>query len=199
MSAPDNASADVLNETAQGQIRSIIERVNRLEIEKEEIAAQIADVYAESKANGFDVKILKKVVRILKQDRAKRLEEEAITDLYLAAAGAAPAFEAARPDTSLGVASITVSTDDGDVGTVTPDTLAVGERIKHGAETEEAIYAQAVALVLRDDKASVSYIQRRLHLNYNHGAAIMERMEREGVVGPANHAGKREILQREAA
>jgi len=199
MSAADNATADVLNETAQGQIRSIIDRVNRLEIEKEEIAAQIADVYAESKANGFDVKILKKVVRILKQDRAKRAEEEAITDLYLAAAGEGPAFEPARPDTSLGIASITVSTDDGDSDTVTPDTLAVGERIKRGADAEQALYDQAVALVLRDGKASVSYIQRRLQLNYNHGASLMERMEAEGVVGPPNHAGKREILQKEAA
>ncbi|WP_298965744.1 DNA translocase FtsK 4TM domain-containing protein [uncultured Methylobacterium sp.] len=55
-------------------------------------------------------------------------------------------------------------------------------------------YAQAVALVLRDKKASTSYIQRRLQIGYNRAASLMERMEREGIVGPANHAGKREIL-----
>jgi S-DNA-T family DNA segregation ATPase FtsK/SpoIIIE len=48
--------------------------------------------------------------------------------------------------------------------------------------------------VLRDKKASTSYIQRRLQIGYNRAASIMERMENEGIVGPANHAGKREIL-----
>ncbi|RYE29705.1 MAG: hypothetical protein EOP23_20875, partial [Hyphomicrobiales bacterium] len=55
-------------------------------------------------------------------------------------------------------------------------------------------YEQAVAVVLRDKKASTSYIQRRLQIGYNRAASIMERMEHEGIVGPANHAGKREIL-----
>jgi S-DNA-T family DNA segregation ATPase FtsK/SpoIIIE len=49
-------------------------------------------------------------------------------------------------------------------------------------------------VVLRDKKASTSYIQRRLQIGYNRAASLMERMEREGIVGPANHAGKREIL-----
>jgi S-DNA-T family DNA segregation ATPase FtsK/SpoIIIE len=56
------------------------------------------------------------------------------------------------------------------------------------------LYDQAVSLVLRHKKASTSYIQRRLQIGYNRAASIMERMEKEGVVGPANHAGKREIL-----
>ena len=55
-------------------------------------------------------------------------------------------------------------------------------------------YEQAVAVVLRDRKASTSYIQRRLQIGYNRAASIMERMENEGIVGPANHAGKREIM-----
>ncbi|SEF78139.1 DNA translocase FtsK, partial [Bosea lathyri] len=55
-------------------------------------------------------------------------------------------------------------------------------------------YDQAVAVVLRDKKASTSYIQRRLQIGYNRAASIMERMENEGIVGPANHAGKRGIL-----
>ena len=53
---------------------------------------------------------------------------------------------------------------------------------------------QAVAIVTRDRKASTSYIQRRLQIGYNRAASLMERMEQEGVVGPPNHAGKREIL-----
>jgi DNA segregation ATPase FtsK/SpoIIIE, S-DNA-T family len=56
------------------------------------------------------------------------------------------------------------------------------------------LYEQAVQVVLRDKKASTSYIQRRLQIGYNRAASLMERMEKEGIVGPANHAGKREIL-----
>ncbi|MEF2552219.1 DNA translocase FtsK [Aurantimonas sp. A2-1-M11] len=65
-----------------------------------------------------------------------------------------------------------------------------------GGEPDEGadLYDQAVAIVLRDGKASTSYVQRRLSIGYNRAASIIERMEREGVVGPANHAGKREIL-----
>jgi S-DNA-T family DNA segregation ATPase FtsK/SpoIIIE len=62
-----------------------------------------------------------------------------------------------------------------------------------GAESND-LYDQAVAVVLRDRKASTSYIQRRLQIGYNRAASIIERMENEGLVSPANHAGKREIL-----
>ncbi|EJF78524.1 DNA translocase ftsK [Bartonella sp. DB5-6] len=55
-------------------------------------------------------------------------------------------------------------------------------------------YSQAVAVVLRDRKASTSYIQRRLGIGYNRAASLIERMEEEGIISPANHAGKREIL-----
>jgi S-DNA-T family DNA segregation ATPase FtsK/SpoIIIE len=56
------------------------------------------------------------------------------------------------------------------------------------------LFSQAVAIVKRDRKASTSYIQRRLQIGYNKAASLMERMEQEGIVGQANHAGKREIL-----
>ncbi|MFI0842701.1 DNA translocase FtsK 4TM domain-containing protein [Mesorhizobium sp. IMUNJ 23232] len=61
-------------------------------------------------------------------------------------------------------------------------------------EDSDDPYDQAVAVVLRDGKASTSYIQRRLGVGYNKAASIIEKMEKEGIVGPANHAGKREIL-----
>ncbi|WP_420393601.1 DNA translocase FtsK [Acuticoccus sp.] len=61
------------------------------------------------------------------------------------------------------------------------------------AESDD-LYDRAVALVLRDRKASTSYVQRRLAIGYNRAATLIERMEREGVVSPANHAGKRDIL-----
>jgi len=63
-----------------------------------------------------------------------------------------------------------------------------------GLSESDDPYDQAVAVVLKDGKASTSYIQRRLGIGYNRAASIIERMEKEGIVGPANHAGKREIL-----
>ncbi len=73
---------------------------------------------------------------------------------------------------------------------------ADGAPFDKGAFGEEGgdLYDQAVQVVLRDKKASTSYIQRRLQIGYNRAASLIERMEKEGVVGPANHAGKREIL-----
>ena len=63
-----------------------------------------------------------------------------------------------------------------------------------GGDESNDLYDKAVAIVLRDRKASTSYIQRRLSIGYNRAASIIERMENEGLVGTANHAGKREIL-----
>jgi len=85
----DDASvhSDVLNATAQAQLKSIVERIENLETEKAEVTEQIKEVFAEAKGNGYDVKTLRKVVRIRKMDRAKRQEEEAILDLYLSAIG----------------------------------------------------------------------------------------------------------------
>ncbi|TCK31368.1 DNA translocase FtsK [Ancylobacter aquaticus] len=72
---------------------------------------------------------------------------------------------------------------------------AVFDKSAMGGEDCGDLYDQAVALVLRDKKASTSYIQRRLQIGYNRAASLMERMENEGIVGPANHAGKRDILR----
>ncbi len=63
-----------------------------------------------------------------------------------------------------------------------------------GSDGGGDLFSQAVAIVKRDRKASTSYIQRRLQIGYNRAASLMERMELEGIVGQANHAGKREIL-----
>jgi S-DNA-T family DNA segregation ATPase FtsK/SpoIIIE len=63
-----------------------------------------------------------------------------------------------------------------------------------GGGSGDDLYDRAVAVVTRDRKASTSYIQRRLQIGYNRAASLMERMEQEGVVGAANHAGKRDIL-----
>ena len=75
---------------AAGQLRSIIERVERLEEEKKEVADQIKEVMAEAKANGFDTKTLRKVVTLRKKNLEERQEEEAMLDLYLHALGMIP-------------------------------------------------------------------------------------------------------------
>ncbi len=63
-----------------------------------------------------------------------------------------------------------------------------------GGGSGDDLYDRAVAVVTRDRKASTSYVQRRLQIGYNRAASLIERMEKEGVVGPANHAGKRDVL-----
>ena len=82
-----DASPDVLTSAAQGRLKSIIERVERLEEDKAAVQADIKEVFAEAKGEGYDVKVLRKVIRKRKQDKAKRLEEEAIEDLYMSALG----------------------------------------------------------------------------------------------------------------
>ena len=72
---------------AKDQLKSLIERIERLEEEKAALTADIREVYSEAKGNGFDTKIVRQVVRIRKLDRAERQEQEAILDLYLAALG----------------------------------------------------------------------------------------------------------------
>jgi S-DNA-T family DNA segregation ATPase FtsK/SpoIIIE len=77
--------------------------------------------------------------------------------------------------------------------TVDEDAEGAADPLAGGEESND-LYDRAVNVVLRDRKASTSYIQRRLQIGYNRAASIIERMEKEGVVGPANHAGKRDIL-----
>jgi S-DNA-T family DNA segregation ATPase FtsK/SpoIIIE len=81
---------------------------------------------------------------------------------------------------------------------VTRDEEAEADMLDEGGEKDE-LYDQAVAIVSRDRKASTSYIQRCFKIGYNRAASIIEQMEREGVVGPANHVGKREVLVRDDA
>jgi len=88
----DTAAAAVTNEEpttrfARDQLKAFIERIERLEEEKKTISDDIKDVFAEAKGNGFDVKALRAVIRLRKQDVDERKEHEAILDTYLAALG----------------------------------------------------------------------------------------------------------------
>jgi S-DNA-T family DNA segregation ATPase FtsK/SpoIIIE len=71
---------------------------------------------------------------------------------------------------------------------------AVFDKTAMGGEEDGDLYEQAVKIVLRDKKSSVSYVQRRLQVGYNKAASLVERMEKEGILSPASHSGKREIL-----
>lgn len=87
------------NSVAGDQLRSIVERVERLEEEKKSLSDDIRDVYAEAKSNGFDVKALRAIIRLRKQDKAERQEHEAIVEAYMHALGM-------LADTHLGQAAI---------------------------------------------------------------------------------------------
>jgi uncharacterized protein (UPF0335 family) len=77
----------VAHRFAKDQLKAFVERVERLEEEKKAIADDVRDVYAEAKANGYDVKALRTVVRLRKQDVNERKEQEAILETYLHALG----------------------------------------------------------------------------------------------------------------
>ena len=72
---------------AKEQLKSIIERIERLEEEKQALADDIKEVYAEAKGNGFDTKALRTIIRLRKQDANERAEAEAVLELYMAALG----------------------------------------------------------------------------------------------------------------
>ncbi|EFM55612.1 DNA translocase FtsK [Brucella inopinata] len=95
--------------------------------------------------------------------------------------------EQGRPDY---LATVTEDEEEEDVAAEP----AVFDNTAMGGEDGEDVYEQAVKVVMRDKKCSTSYIQRRLGIGYNRAASLVERMEKEGLVGPANHVGKREIL-----
>jgi uncharacterized protein (UPF0335 family) len=72
---------------AQDQLRAFVERIERLHEERKAISDDISEIYSEAKGNGFDTKVLKRVIAIRRQDHNERMEQEALLDLYLAALG----------------------------------------------------------------------------------------------------------------
>ncbi len=80
-------SKDAATRFAKDQLKAIVERIEHLEEEKKAIADDIKDVYAEAKGNGYDVKALRKIIRLRKQDKNERAEEEAILETYMHALG----------------------------------------------------------------------------------------------------------------
>jgi uncharacterized protein (UPF0335 family) len=82
---------ETMSDPIQGdQLKTIVQRIERLEEEKKTLLDDIKDIYAEAKANGYDVKVLRKVIALRKRDLSERREEEAVLDLYLQAVGETP-------------------------------------------------------------------------------------------------------------
>lgn len=82
---PAFQSDDVIAGAAQGRLKSYIERIERLDEDRAAVSTDLKEVYSEAKGEGFDVRILRKVVRIRKLDKAKLAEEEALIELYMGA------------------------------------------------------------------------------------------------------------------
>jgi uncharacterized protein (UPF0335 family) len=88
MAKPKRTAEAGSEEINSGHLRAFIERIERLNEEKKALSEDIKEVYAEAKANGFEPKIIRKIVSIRGQDKDERVEEETLIDLYMAALGA---------------------------------------------------------------------------------------------------------------
>lgn len=84
---PDLAGGDNSEPVAKEKLRAFVERIERMEEEKKAITDDIREIYAEAKGNGFDTKVLRGIIRLRKQDHNERMEQRALTELYLAALG----------------------------------------------------------------------------------------------------------------
>jgi uncharacterized protein (UPF0335 family) len=85
--ADDSSNIDTLGTTAQGKLKSLVERIERLEEERKALGSDIKDIYAEAKSAGFDVKVLRQLIRIRKQEANEVEEQETLLDVYRRALG----------------------------------------------------------------------------------------------------------------
>lgn len=87
-----------MNGTAEQMFRSLVERIETLSEEKDTIARDIRDVYLEARGQGFDVKVLRRIIKDRKKDRAERQEEETLYKMYASAIGLLPLFDTAETE-----------------------------------------------------------------------------------------------------
>ena len=189
---------------AADQLRLFVERIERLECEKQGIADDIKDVYAELKSNGYCAKTVRKVVALRKLEADARLEADAMLATYREALGMANGFtpiEAAIERTQQQVRrefaeaeETTISVNGGPAVPIGVVSQAL-DVMKQRKDDPDALYAEAVTLVRDGNKASASWLQRQMRLGYNHAASLIERMEREGIVSSPDADGKREVLR----
>lgn len=260
------STATTTSRVAREQLAAFIARIEKCEEEKKASSDDIKAIYAEAKAEGWDVKTLRSIVKLRRYTAEERAETFALLDTYQHALDMTKerplyADVAALAGDDLGREHVIdvfkqlvprggeiICRVGGDPVRIyrTLDDLTVvepydepkaapprerpgrtarkpgtvlhmvpggkkGDPVKDAADRAEAmtrekageagpddeLYRAAIALVTKEDgKASTSYVQRHLQIGYNRAAELMERMEREGIIGPADHAGKREVLSR---
>jgi uncharacterized protein (UPF0335 family) len=173
---------------AGDQLRSFIERIERLEEEKKILQHDIKEVYAEAKGTGFDTKIMRQLIRLRRMDKDDLDEQETLLDVYKRALGMLPLEEyASRPDVE-GIEKQAAKSHE------RVDAIVAQFDADRANAAAGDLYDQAVAFVSSERKASTSLVQRRLQISFNRAAALMQRMEAAGIVSAANHAGMREYL-----
>lgn len=199
--AEDSTAADILTAAAQAQLKTIVDRLERIDIERQEATEAFNEVLKEAKSAGYCPKTLRKVVRALKVDRAKRAQDDAMLELYMGTIEGSDqsAEPAQRADTSLGIASITVTAGDGGTQVVMPGASAGGKGDVQVQNDHEALYNWAVRVVRRDGDPSISHVRKCLNLGTSAAESLLDRMEAEGIVSPPDRTGARAILQAEAA
>ena len=162
---------------AADQLRQHIERIERLEDEKKGISDDIKDVYLEAKATGYDVKIMREIIRLRKMQPHDRQEMKAVLETYLAALGMD------------GAPGQTREMFQGHDGRPDPSTPAPSPRAEESEQFNAALH-----LVVEHQKSSTSWLQRQMRIGYNAASRLVEQLEARGVLGPPNHLGAREVL-----
>lgn len=163
-------------------LKSLVQRIERIEEEESGLKDDKKEIYAEAKGNGYDPKIIRKVVQLRKRDLNERQEEEALLDLYLQAVGE--------------------SADEPLIGTKPATRTAAAGKPTRPAPTgatrslpgnEELAYQDVKAFVIAERNPSPSFLQKTFGIGFNRAGAYMDRLEAEGIVGPFRN-GKREML-----
>jgi len=196
---------------AHEALKSFIERVERLAVEKQAISDDIKDIYAEAKSTGFDPKIMKQVVKLRKMDEHKRNEEEALLDVYKDAVGMTPLEEYATQslDQAYKPKETADKVDENTMRqTVSDAYFPPLEEDNHISTSEtddgtlvikltpkEDLFDRAVEIIFKDNKCSSSYLQRQLKIGYNRAASIVDQLQNKKYVSTADKVGKRTVNQ----
>jgi len=163
------------NTVASDELRLLLERIERIEEDIADRRADKSDVFAEAKSRGFDTKTMREILKLRKMDPHERREREAMLDTYKAALGM-------LDGTPLGKWAVE----------------KLSKRDEPASDDDrpglDEMYETACQLVIRTRKASTSWLQRQLQMGFNSAAALIERMQREGIVSAPNEVGKREVL-----
>ena len=153
---------------AREQLRAFVERIERLEEEKKALAEDIRDVYAEAKGNGYDVKVMREVVKLRKQEAHERQEHEAVLDLYKHALGMIPS--AARIEGPHSAQA----------------TLA--------KPSENALLVEAHKLCVEHDRVSYSLLQNEMKIDATKAGKLIASLESHGVISKPDDQMRRKIL-----